>query len=54
MKKHRDASTRTAVRIRWEEYGFVDVETCLYISDPNIMEHMRMAKMRPNGSSVTC
>jgi hypothetical protein len=54
MKKHRDASTRTAVRIRWDEYGFVDVETCLYISDPNIMEHMSMAKMRPNGSSVTC
>jgi hypothetical protein len=53
MKKHREARTRTAVRILWDEYGFADVETCLYISDPNIMEHMRMAKMRPNGSSVT-
>jgi hypothetical protein len=54
MKKHSEARTRTAVRILCEEYGFVDVETCLYISDPNIIEHIRMAKMRPNGSSVTC
>lgn len=38
--------------MRWEDHGLVEVEMLLYKSDPNIMEHMSMAKMRPNGSSM--
>jgi|TARA_R110002003_G_scaffold68_14_gene6172 hypothetical protein len=52
MKKHTEARTRTPVRMRWEDHGLVEVEMLLYKSDPNIMEHMSMAKMRPNGSSM--
>jgi len=51
MKKQRDARTRTPVRILWAGHGFTEVEMLLYVSDPNIMEHMSMAKIRPKGSS---
>jgi hypothetical protein len=52
IKKHSDARRRTPVRIRWAGQGFAEVEMLLYINDPNIMEHMSMAKMRPKGNSM--
>jgi hypothetical protein len=52
MKKHKEARTKTPVRILCAGYGFVEVDRLLYISDPNIIEHMRIAKMSPKGNSV--
>lgn len=54
MKKHADARTSSPVRICCCGNGFADVERRLYSREPNIIEHIRMAKMRPNGSSELC
>lgn len=50
-KKHSDARASTPVRIFCAGGGAGDEESRLYSKDPNIIEHIRIAKMRPKGSS---
>jgi hypothetical protein len=52
MKKQTDATAKVPIRILFAG-RVTDVPVMLlYNMDPSIMEHMRIAKMRPNGRSV--
>ena len=51
-KKQIDATTKVPIRILFAERATDVVVMLLYSIDPSIMEHMRIAKMRPNGRSV--
>lgn len=50
-KKQADARASRLVRIFGAGIGVADVEMCLYSIEPNIIEHIKMAKIRPKGSS---
>mgnify|MGYP004504105841 CR=1 FL=1 len=52
MKKHADATTNVLMRTLFAGNVEGVVVILLYSMEPSIMEHMRIAKIRPKGRSV--